>query len=805
MLPLRLHFLLGATAFMVLFGTRSIFADAGKPFESQIQPFLAKHCLECHNEKKAKGKFRADLLTADFEKAESRERWQLALKRMRAGEMPPEDVATRPAAKDLQGLYDWAGKEIAAAAAKRLAEGRVVMRRLNRNEYENTVRDLLGISIELKGQLPADSSANGFDNVGEALHTSSFLMEKYLEAADKALNQAIANRPKPPSVAKRYSLKDSHVVKSTTESVYRKLDDGTVICFCSSAWHNVWISNFYPAERGLYRFRISASGFQSNGKPVTYRVALSGKQMSGKDGLIGYFDASPDKPTVVEFEQFMEAKTTIAMLPYGLAGANAVKQAGADDWKGPGLAVQFVEIEGPLNETWPPASHRRIFGDLPQGPAPIYNQRDRVEVTSKVPIADADRILRNFARRAFRRAVTNADVKPYLALVEAKLAEKRSFEQAVRAGLLAILVSPDFLFIREKQGTLDDFALATRLSYFFWSTMPDDELLALAEEGKLSQPATLRQQVERLLKDPRSNAFTENFVGQWLGLREIDATEPSHLLYPEFDHMLKVSMIRETELFFAEILRENLSITNFLSSDFAMLNGRLANHYGIPGIDGWEFRKVTLPQGRHRGGLLTMASVLKVTANGTTTSPVLRGAWILDRILGTPPSPPPEGVAAFDPDIRGAVSIRDQLAKHRNVEACASCHVKIDPPGFALESFDVIGGWRDNYRVTGSGEPVVINGQRMSYHKGKKVDPSDVMPTGEKFQNVDEFKQILLKQKDQFTRSLATKLVTYATGGAPLSVNDAEIDAIVNRVREQEYGMRNLVHEVVQSSLFRVK
>jgi hypothetical protein len=520
---------------------------------------------------------------------------------------------------------------------------------------------------------------------------------------------------------------------------------------------------------------------------------------------VGYFDAPPGKPTVFDFVRYMEPRTTISLLPYGLAGANTVKQVGAEKWDRPGLAIQYVEVEGPLNETWPPESHRRLFGDMPQKTFGIYNFRDRVEVVSEQPLVDAERILANFTRRAFRRIVTADDVAPFVAVVKSRLAAGYPFEPAMRAALKGVLISPEFLFLREQPGKLDDFALASRLSYFLWSTMPDDELFTLAEQNKLSQPDVLRRQVERLLSDPKSAAFTQNFAGQWLGLREIDATEPSHLLYPEFDHLLKVSMIRETELFFEEVLKHDLSLTNFVASDFAMLNGRVAKHYGIPGVDGWEFHKTPLPPDSHRGGVLTMGSVLKVSANGTTTSPVLRGAWVLDRILGTPPPPPPDNVSAIDPDIRGATTIREQLAKHRSVESCGSCHRKIDPPGFALESFDVIGGWRDNYRVTGSGETVIIDGRRMSYHKGKKVDPSDVMPDGERFENIDQFKQLLLRDKPQLARALTTKLMTYATGRAPQPSDREAVEAIVTKISEKDYGLRSLVHEIAQSELFRMK
>jgi mono/diheme cytochrome c family protein len=767
----------------------------GKQFDDLVRPFLARHCLECHGTEKPKGDLRLDRLSTDFSDETTRQQWLTVLKRVQAGEMPPKGKH-RPAEKEIQSLAKW----ITSTEAARRGQGRVVLRRLNRVEYENTLRDLLGVPVDLKEMLPVDTPAHGFDNIGEALHTSSFLMEKYLEAADTALSLAIANKPQPKTVKTRYSLKDQHQVKIASENVFRKLDD-TVVLFSSSPWQAVHLYQFYPPDRGKYRVRISASAFQSGGKPVTYRVDAGLMGMVGKNHLVGYFDAPADKPTILEFVDFLEARSTIRILPYGLASAQTVHKIGADKYEGPGLAVQWVEVEGPLHNTWPPESHRRIFSDLPQAPAPNY----RVEVVSKNPEADAERILRNFARRAFRRTVTDDELKSFLALVKNKLAGKHSFERAVRVGLMAMLVSPEFLFLREKPNKLDDFALASRLSYFLWSTMPDEELLALAEARKLSDPDALRKQVERILKDPKAAAFTENFVGQWLGLRDIDFTEPSHILYPEFDAMLRESMVRETELFFTEVLRNDLSLTNFVASDFSMLNGRLAKHYRIPGVEGWNFRKVTLPPGSHRGGVLTMASVLKVTANGTTTSPVTRGAWILERILGTPPPRPPADVPALEPDIRGATTIREQLAKHRQVATCASCHAKIDPPGFALESFDVIGGWRDNYRTTGHGETVMVDGRRMPYHKGKKVDPADEMPDGQRFTNIDEFKLLLLKDKDQLARALTEKLLTYATGAAPTTADRPEIEVIVRKIREKNYGLRTLVHEIVQSKAFQTK
>jgi hypothetical protein len=770
-------------------------------FESTIRPVLSKNCYECHGPQKSKGDLRLDRLAPDFTAESSRESWRKVLEQLTSGAMPPKNKP-RPTARELETLSAWVGAGLDSyEGVRRSKEGRVVVRRLNRTEYQNTIRDLLGVEIDLVELLPLDASSHGFDNLGEAMHISSFLMERYLEAADKALGVAIVNDPQPPYQKKRYFLKDSMAVKSATEKVYRPIDGDGLVMFSSSNWNSIVMSQFYPPDRGRYRFRLSASGYQSAGKPVVYRIDAGPMLMGTKNHLVSYFDAAPDEPTVAEWTDHFEARSHIRIHPYGLATAHVVNKIGAADYTGPGLAVQWVEVEGPIHDQWPPESHRRIFGDLPQK----AGKDRRLEVVSEHPSQDAWRIFRDFTRRAFRRSVADEEVRPYIDLVLAKMQEGRTFEQAVRVGLEAVLVSPDFLFLREKPGKLDDFALANRLSYFLWSSMPDGALLALAERGELSKGDTLRTQTERMLNDPKASAFTENFVGQWLALRDIDFTEPSMILYPEFDDMLKVSMVKEAQLFFDELLKNDLSVANVVSSDFTMLNGRLARHYGIPGVDGWSFRKVALPPGSHRGGVLTMAGVLKVTANGTQTSPVLRGAWVLDRILGTPPPRPPAGVPSVEPDIRGATTIRSQLAKHRQLETCATCHVRIDPPGFALESFDVIGGWRENYRTTGRGEDIKIDGRRMPYLKGPKVDAADVMPDGAKFETIDEFKALLLRDKDQIARALAARLMTYATGGAPARADQPEIDAVVGKIRGKDYGLRTLVHEVVESSLFKAK
>jgi hypothetical protein len=768
------------------------------------QQFFAKHCHACHAGPEPKGDFNLKRLSFEFANKDDRDAWAAVLEQIEAGTMPPKD-RPRPPARDVKKLIALINQRVAKAEKERRAsQGRVVLRRLNRNEYENTVRDLLGVHVDLKDLFPPSTSTSGFDNSAESLHVSTYLMENYLAAADRALDLAIANGPPQRTRKQRHDIRDEKTVMPTG-SVYRHTDDGVAI-FATAVNANIQVTlwRFMTRHPGKYRFRISAYAIQTD-DPVTFHVKAGPMNVAAQQYLIGYFEVPPNKPTVIEFVDDMKARQTIRIVADGLkARTRDVERIGADKYEGPGMVVQLVEVEGPLLDSWPPSSHRQLFGNMRQ--VRDAEQRDRREVVSRQPMVDADRILRDFTRRAFRRSVTDDDLRPFLDRVRAKLDEGYSFEQAVRVGLKAVMVSPHFLFLRERPGErLDDFALASRLSYFLWSSMPDEELLSLAGDRQLRESDTLRDQVERMLDDPRSAEFTKNFTSQWLALRAIDDTLPDRMLYPEYDNLLKESMVKEAKLFFGEVLKHDLSLTNFVASDFTMLNGRLAEHYDIPNVKGIEFRKVSLPPKSPRGGVLTMAAVLKVTANGTTTSPILRGTWVLDRILGTPPPKPNVDVEAVEPDIRGATTIREQLAKHRQVAACATCHVKIDPPGFALENFDVIGGWRDRYRSIGKGDSVSVNGRRMRYRHGPTVDASDVLPDGRAFDGIDEYKQLLLEDKDQLARSLASKLLEYSTGAAPTTADSPEIERIVERVRHRNYGLRSLVHEVVQSEIFQHK
>jgi hypothetical protein len=664
-------------------------------------------------------------------------------------------------------------------AANQKAEGRAQIRRLNRVEYNNTLRDLLGIAVDLKPLLPEDTAEAGFDNVGSGLQITRIHQERYLEAAEAALNAALNHGPRPKTSTVRFSFgKEGHPPR-------RALPDDTVV-FVTSA--PAELSQFRPAFEGLYRIRISAYTFQNAGRPLVMHVSAGGPGSADER----YFQVA-DTPDVLNFiVRAAPGNPAIRLEPYGL-GAIHIKKQDLPSYAGPGLAVEWVEVEGPLIDAWPPESYQRLLG--------------RVDLT-KATLADAEQILRAFIPRAFRRPVPLQKLDIYVDFLREKVQESKfGIDEALRLSLTAVLCAPDFLLLYEEPGPLDAFALAARLSYFLWRSMPDQQLIDLAGQGKLRSPAELRRQVERMLQDPKAAALTEHFLGQWLGLRLIDATDPDRVLYPEFDNYLKYSMLQEPQLFFQEMLENDRSLLCFIDSDFSMLNERLARHYGIAGVEGTEFRKVKLPPDCHRGGVLTMAAVLKVTANGTVTSPVTRGSWMLNNILGEPLQLPADlKVPALEPDLRGARSIRDQLAKHRTVPQCASCHEKIDPPGFALENFDPIGGYRSYYRAMGKkgskATAVKVNNKTVGYFRGLPVKAGDVMPNGKRFKDSDEFKRILLEDPDRIARTVTEKLLVYATGSPIRAADRAAVDGILQRVRDKNYGLRSLIHELVQSALF---
>ena len=488
--------------------------------------------------------------------------------------------------------------------------------------------------------------------------------------------------------------------------------------------------------------------------------------------------------------------------------ANWSTTNGVTDYEGPAIAYDFFEIEGPLDPGLP-ESHRRLFGDS----------------------AEPEKLLSGFAGRAFRRPVEAGELRPYLEIVEAELAADRPFEEAMLAGYRAILCAPDFLLIglesgvpqaADKPARLGPHALASRLSFFLWDSPPDEQLLKLASSGTLARPEVLTAQVERMLADPKSDRFVEHFLDDWLQLREIDFTTPDPALYPDFDPWLRDSMLAETRGFFRRLLDKNLGVGQLIDSDTILVNQRLAQLYGIKGVRGAAFREQKVPAGLPRGGLLTQASILKVTANGTATSPVLRGVWVMERLLGVPRLPPPPNIPAVEPDATGATTIRQMIEMHRADNACAACHDKMDPYGLAMESFDPIGGQRDQYRLNGvpkkirqgkemveepSIEVVNMAGRRLrsQVRLGPEVDASGTLADGRSFHDIEELKKLLLADEYAIARSLAQQLVVYATGSGIRFSDRDEVDAIVKKTKPSHHGLRSLIKEIVQSDLFHLK
>jgi mono/diheme cytochrome c family protein len=754
--------------------------------------FLAKNCVECHDAETQKGGVRLDDLPADVAKPETAQRWIDAYDKVAAHEMPPKKKA-QPAEADRAAFLASVQQSVSTAqAAQRAADGRVVLRRLNRVEYENTIHDLLGVEVSLKDLLPEDNKAMGFDNVAAALNVSSVLMERYVEAADAALDAAIATGPQPKQ--QTWDVAYGPDPRNPNDFRYKRGQrleaDGTFMIFNSGDLLAQTDKLRTPIE-GRYKIRFTAQAKNSDGKPIVMSIMVgSFSQSNPKKWTIGYFDAPADKPHVFELDEYLPKGSSIKVLAHGLPKIALDKDDERAKYAGPGLCVSQIHAEGPIYATWPPASHTRLFGtlDLTKGTA-----------------ADAEKILAAFVPRAFRRPALPDELAQYVGLAKAQLAAGKTFEQSIRVALKAVLCSPNFLFLSEQRGRLTPYAVASRLSYFLWSSMPDAELTKLAANGTLTQPAVLHAQVERMLKDKRSAQFTENFTGQWLSLRQIDFTQPDKRLYPDFDDVLQWSAVAESESFFNELLTKDLSLLNFVDSKFAMLNERLAFLYKIPRVTGTDLRRVDLPAGSHRGGLLGQAAILKVTANGTSTSPVVRGAWVMRNLVGMPPKPPPPNVPAIEPDTRGATTVREQLEKHRSVGNCAGCHQKIDPPGNALENFDVIGGWRENYRSLGGKETMSFmgfDGKKLTVRKGPKVDTHDQWINGQPFTDVDAFKALLLQDKDQISRNIAEKLIVYGTGAGIEFMDRPSLEKIVANVRQKGYGFRTLLHEVVGSEVF---
>ncbi len=804
------------------------------PIES-AQAFVKRFCVECHSGDDPAGGVRFDSLAWQPSKRKSLHGWTRLYDRVAAGEMPPTDAPQPSSAEKQQLLQSLRQPLIAADLDQQRREGRTVLRRLNRVEYEYTLRDLLAMpALEVKDGLPGDGESAGFDTVGESLTMSYVQQEAYLRTAELALNRAVVLYPQP--VEKTFRAIFADPPPPRPDRVYPpKPEHGLILFRNSNLDPPQWMTNnvgarFTAPADGTYKLRFRARGAtfdnraQGGGINGTLtpsevpHVILLYAEKAPFSRCLATFDLPRDRIGELELTTFLAAGEKIRRIHASVHETGQPYGPWDKPWTGTVIGLESFEAIGPSYAQWPPESHRRVFGDVPVVTLPKAELAKLKPVAGEPlrtltfaptdPAADATRLITEFVGRAFRRRPPAAEVARYVAIAQELLSKNAPFGDAVLAACQAALCSPDFLYFQEQPGKLDGETIANRLAYFLWRSLPDDELLRVGRDGRLSDAQVLHAQVERLLNDSRAERFVADFTDQWLKLREIDFTQPDADLYPEYneDFELQDSLLRETRAYFGELVRQDLGVEHVVDSDFAMLNRRLAKLYDLPAIEGTHIRKVALPPGHIRGGLITQASVLKVTANGTTTSPVTRGVWLMDRILGSPPPAPPADVPAIEPDISGATTVREQLAKHRELIACAVCHKQIDPPGFALECFDILGGYRTQYRALGVKPlPIEIRRQKVKYGWGLAIDSGGETDTGRKFTGIAEFQQILLADKPRLARNLIERLVTYATG-APVQFGDRpDVDQIVSDLQRHEFGIRSMIHAVTNSRMFQHK
>ncbi|HEY1183776.1 MAG TPA: DUF1592 domain-containing protein [Bryobacteraceae bacterium] len=733
-------------------------ASGGATFATAVAPVLENTCSLCHNHQLASGGFDAAAFLDPGSVESKREGWERILQKLRAGEMPPKGVA-RPQAQ-IDTLVKYIQDEFAQADRNtKLDPGRVTAHRLNRNEYANTIRDLLGVEFRAQKDFPTDDSGEGFDNISDILTISPVLMEKYLAAAERIASRAVAADPLPKPFSVEYATKDKRI---------RRVDSSSI-----EASHRIDFD-------GEYTLRFALPGERpADAKPVKLGLWMDGK-------LIGSKMVETKPSGLVFFDPYSEEELRLA-LPEG----DHVFRAGfIDDDFVKDLAprdrynrkrnkfIDGITFVGPFKPEIAPASRARILICDPNSSA-----------------ACVEKIVGALARRAYRRPVSKVEIASLVRFVGIAKAHGQSAEQGIQLALQAMLVSPNFLFRIEHDPNptdptvvhrISDVELASRLSYFLWSSMPDDELLDLAEAGKLHTPGALDAQVKRMLVDPRASALADNFAAQWLETRNLDVVTPDPKKFPEWSPELRDAMRTETSLFFDYILRENRPMEDFLDSRYTFLNERLARHYGIEGVQGPEFRKVDLTTGE-RGGVLGQAGVLTVSSYATRTSVVIRGKYILQEILGTPPAPPPPDVPPLDEAAVGtSLSLRQQMEKHRSNAVCASCHSKMDPLGFGLENYDAVGKWR------------TLDGKF-------PVDSSGTLPNGKTFSNPEEMRAALVSLVPQFARALVEKLMMYGLGRGIAPYDRRAIDQITARLADQGYPFQTAIYEIVRSAPFQMR
>jgi hypothetical protein len=741
------------------------------PFDKVIAPFVAKHCITCHDPKKKKGNLVLSIYMDEKALLKDRKVWTSVLQMLGSGEMPPQD-RPQPTVEEIEGVQKAVYAIFDMADKGKRDPGKVTMRRLNRAEYRNTIRDLVGVDFDPTEDFPADDVGYGFDNIGDVLTVSPVLMERYLAAAEAIMKRAIVvgDPPKAPNRPRIAIFLEPPLVPFKEKTPFRPLFD-----------KKAYLGATYTlTTKGNYVAKVRVYGQQVGNEPVKFALKIN-------DVPKKVFEVKEDKATAA---RWYEHKIELKKGPVKVSAHLLNEFKDAKDEKKRGLWVNQIQLEGPADTR--PASHHKLMA--------------HADGASK---DDAAReILTRFATNAYRRPATKVEVDRLLALAAKAQKAGDRWEQGIQLAMQAALCSPKFLFRVELDDRPDsaaphgitDHQLAARLSYFLWNTMPDDELFALAGKQKLHE--NLEAQVRRMLKDPRASTLTENFLTQWLQIRLLRNASPDKKQFPEFDEKLRAAMLKETELCFEAILREDRSILELIDSNWTFLNERLGKHYGIVDTLGnaWpkkvkggdflprdKFVKVAL-QSDQRGGVLTQASVLTITSNPTRTSPVKRGKWVLEQILGTPPPPPPPNVPELAEGDKAKLtgSLRQRMEQHRKNASCANCHTRMDAMGFAFENYDAIGKFR-------------------AKDGNFAIDPAGTLPSGQSFKGAGELKKILASKKDLFARSLGEKMLTYALGRGLEYYDRPAMDRIVAALGKSDYRFSALIVEITRSDPFRMR
>ncbi len=732
------------------------------------------YCLDCHNAQMKTGGLSLEKVSSANVGAQA-SKLEKVLHKLRAGEMPPVGNPS-PDPADRASLVAWLEKELDRASDVRPNPGAPAIHRLNKAEYSNAIRDLLGLDMDHSAGLPADDSGYGFDNIGDVLNVSPLHMEKYIGSARRISRLAVGTL-KPSTATEKFAPP-------------RGTANDAIDALPVNERGGILFQRYFPFD-AEYSILVRIKGNPGTGLPPP-KLDL---RMDGK--RVKLFDAEIDTAEANQGTRIFELRLPLKAGPHSVGAAMLAESAKLETGGGGrggapannsanavnGTSIDYVSVGGPYNPTGPgdTESRRIIFVCRPQA--------------GQAEEPCARQILQALARRAYRRPVTAVDIDPLMKLFAAGRADGGSFDTGVEMALSAILVSPDFLFRIEKSppGTapgniykIGDLDLASRLSFFLWSSIPDEELLHIAEQGKLHDQAVLTAQVKRMLADPKSTALADNFAGQWLRLRNVAGWKPDPDKYKEFDEPLRYAFERETDTFFDNIVVQDRSVLEFIDADYTFVNERLARFYGITGVKGSYFRRVALT-GPQRGGILTQGSVLLVTSYPNRTSPVLRGKWILESILGAPPPPPPPDVPVLAESASdSAASLREQLQKHRSNPACAICHSRLDPLGFSLENFDAVGKFR-------------------SSEGGAPIEASGAMPNGAVIDGPDGLKKVLLARKDEFVENLADKLLTYALGRGTEYYDQPAVREIRRQAERNDYKFSSLVLAIVNSVPFEMR